>query len=114
MTAWAGFWSLLTGTLGALVTWILYKAEVITFKTDLEETFWGSGVAFVLGVVVAVVVTMVTNPKRDSELEGLVRGVGATDLSAGELVGDRTWYRNPVLLGTVALAIAIALYIPFW
>ena len=43
-----------------------------------------------------------------------MRGVGATDLSAGELVGDRTWYRNPVLLGMVALALAIVLYIPFW
>jgi len=114
MTAWAGFWSLLTGTLAALTTWILYKAEVISFRTDLEETFWGSGAAFVVGVTVAVVVTMVTTPKPDDELQGLVRGVGATDLSAGELVGDRTWYRNPVLLGMIALALAIVLYIPFW
>jgi solute:Na+ symporter, SSS family len=114
MTAWAGFWSLLTGTLAALTTWILYKAEVLTFKTDLEETFWGSGAAFVVGVTVAVVVTMMTTPKPDDELAGLVRGVGATDLSAGELVGDRTWYRNPVLLGMIALSLAIVLYIPFW
>ncbi len=114
MTAWAGFWSLLTGTLGALTTWILYKADVLTFETDLQETFWGSGVAFVVGVAVAVVVTSMTTPKPDDELQGLVRGVGATDLSAGELVGDSTWYRNPVLLGMVALALAIVLYIPFW
>jgi SSS family solute:Na+ symporter len=114
MTAWAGFWSLLTGTLAALTTWILYKLEVISFRTDLEETFWGSGAAFVVGVVVAVVVTLMTSPKPDDELQGLVRGVGATDLSAGELVGDRTWYRNPVLLGMIALALAIVLYIPFW
>jgi len=114
MTAWAGFWSLLTGTLAALTTWILYKAEVISFRTDLEETFWGSGAAFVVGVVVAVVVTLMTTPKPDDELQGLVRGVGATDLSAGELVGDRTWYRNPVLLGMIALSLAIVLYIPFW
>ena len=58
--------------------------------------------------------TMMTTPKPDDELQGLVRGVGATDLGAGELVGYRTWYRNPVLLGMVALALAIALYIPFW
>jgi solute:Na+ symporter, SSS family len=114
MTAWAGFWSLLTGTLGALATWILYKADVLTFETDLQETFWGSGVAFVVGVTVALVVTMMTTPKPDDDLQGLVRGVGATDLSAGELVGDSTWYRNPVLLGMVALALAIVLYIPFW
>jgi len=57
---------------------------------------------------------LMTTPKPDDELEGLVRGVGATDLSAGELVGDRTWYRNPVLLGMIALSLAIVLYIPFW
>ncbi len=114
MTAWAGFWSLLTGTLGALATYLLYKQDVISFNTDLEESFWGSGVAFVLCVVVTVVVTMMTTPKTDEELQGLVRGVGATDLSAGELVGDRTWYRNPVLLGGVAVALAALLYIPFF
>ena len=114
MTAWAGFWSLLTGTLGALATYLLYKGDVISFNTDLEESFWGSGVAFVTCVIVTVVVTMMTAPKSDDELQGLVRGVGATDLSAGELVGDRTWYRNPVLLGVVALVLAAALYIPFF
>ena len=47
-------------------------------------------------------------------LQGLVRGIGATDLNAGELVGDSTWYRNPLLLGGVALGLSVALYIPFW
>jgi solute:Na+ symporter, SSS family len=52
--------------------------------------------------------------KPDDDLQGLVRGVGATDLSAGELVGDSSWYRNPIVLGAVALTISFLLYIPFW
>jgi SSS family solute:Na+ symporter len=114
MTAWAGFYALLGGTLGAILTYVLYKTDVITFKTDLEETFWGSGVAFVVSLVAALVVSKFGEAKPDEELQGLVRGVGATDLSAGELVGDSSWYRNPVLLGAVALTLAALLYIPFW
>jgi solute:Na+ symporter, SSS family len=52
--------------------------------------------------------------KSDDDLQGLVRGVGATDLSAGELVGDSSWYRNPIVLGAAALTISFLLYIPFW
>ena len=114
MTAWAGFSALLGGTLGALATYLLYKADVVTFRTDLEETFWGSGVAFVVASVLAVGVSMFTQPKPEDELQGLVRGIGATDLNAGELVGDSTWYRNPLLLGGIALGLSVALYIPFW
>ena len=81
---------------------------------DLVETFWGSGVAFVVAGGLAIGVSMATRPKPDDELQGLVRGVGATNLRAGELVGDSTWYRNPLVLGATALAISVALYIPFW
>jgi SSS family solute:Na+ symporter len=114
MSAWAGFYALLGGTIGAIVTYVLYKTDVITFKTDLVETFWGSGVAFVVSLVAAVVISMFGRAKSDEELQGLVRGVGATDLSAGELVGDSSWYRNPILLGAVALTLSFLLYIPFW
>ena len=114
MTAWAGFSALLGGTLGALATYLLYKADVVTFRTDLEETFWGSGVAFAVASVLAVGVSMFTQPKPEDELQGLVRGIGATDLNAGELVGDSTWYRNPLLLGGIALTLSVLLYIPFW
>jgi SSS family solute:Na+ symporter len=114
MTAWAGFSALLGGTLGALTTYLLYKADVVSFRTDLEETFWGSGVAFLVASVLAVGVSMFTQPKPEDELQGLVRGIGATDLNAGELVGDSTWYRNPLLLGGIALGLSVALYIPFW
>ena len=114
MTGWAGFSALLGGTLGALATYFLYKGGVLSFRTDLEETFWGAGVAFVVASVLAVAVSLFTQPKPDDELQGLVRGVGATDLNAGELVGDRTWYRNPLLLGGIALGLSVLLYIPFW
>jgi len=112
-TPWAGFFGLVTGTLGALVTYVLYKVGVVKFGSDLDESFWGAAIAFVLVVVTAVIVTLFTEPKPESELQGLVRGVGKIDLHAGAVAGDRAWYRSPVLLGAIAVVLAAAFYLPF-
>ena len=61
----------------------------------------------------AVLVTLVTTSKPDEELDGLVYGVGRHDVRADALAGDAAWYRSPVLLGVVALALAAAFYLPF-
>jgi SSS family solute:Na+ symporter len=112
MTAWAGFWSLLTGTLGALATYLLYKGGVINFNSELEESFWGAGIAFVLVAVVAAILTPLTTPKPDKDLRGLVSGLGGVDLKGDVLVGDSAWYRSPILLGAVAVALAVLFYLP--
>jgi SSS family solute:Na+ symporter len=114
MTAWAGFWSLLSGTVAALITYLSYKAGVVKFGSDLDESFWGSGIAFVTASVVAFAVTSFTTPKPEEELTGLVYGVGPMNLKGDLMTGDEAWYRSPVLLGLVAVAIAFALYIPLW
>ena len=114
MTAAAGFWSLLTGTVAAIATYLLYLAGVLPFDSDLEESFWGAGIAFVLVVVVAFVMSVRGRPKREEELRGLVYGMGGVDLKGDVIAGDAAWYRSPLLLGGVALALSIALYIPFW
>ncbi|MGI5147853.1 sodium:solute symporter family protein [Plantactinospora sp. CA-294935] len=112
MTAWAGFWSLLTGTLGALATYLLYKAGVLPFDSDLEESFWGAGVAFVLVAIVAAILTPLTSRKPDDELRGLVYGLAGTDGRQALLAGDARWYRSPLLLGGIALALSALLYLP--
>jgi SSS family solute:Na+ symporter len=30
------------------------------------------------------------------------------------VAGDRVWWRNPVVLGSIAVILAVVLYIPFW
>ncbi|MBQ1039984.1 sodium:solute symporter family protein [Micromonospora sp. C81] len=112
MTALAGFWSLLLGTLVSLSLYLLYKGGVIDFNSDLEESFWGAGLAFVTAVVVAAIITPLTAPKRDEELRGLVYGMGGIDLKGDVLAGDAVWYRSPVLLGVIAVALAALFYIP--
>ncbi|WP_433115072.1 sodium:solute symporter family protein [Micromonospora sp. CA-246542] len=112
MSALAGFWSLLLGTLASLATYLLYKGGVIGFNSDLEESFWGAGIAFVTVAVVAAILTPLTAPKRDEDLRGLVYGMGGVDLKGDVLAGDAVWYRSPVLLGLIAVALAALFYIP--
>jgi SSS family solute:Na+ symporter len=114
MTSWAGFIGLLSGMLASALVYFLYLGKVLKFGSDLSESFWGAGIGFVVVAVVSVLVTLVTQPKPDSELDGLVYGVGRTDLRGDALVGDRVWYRNPILLGTGALVLAVVFYLPFW
>ncbi|MEH0821357.1 MULTISPECIES: sodium:solute symporter family protein [Micromonospora] len=112
MTPLAGFWSLLSGTVVATATYLLYKGGVISFNSDLEESFWGAGLAFATVAVVAAIVTPLTRPKTDDELTGLVYGLSDTTLADDSLAGDTAWYRSPVLLGVVAVILAALFYIP--
>ncbi|MEV4818917.1 sodium:solute symporter family protein [Micromonospora tulbaghiae] len=112
MTPLAGFWSLLSGTVVATATYLLYKGGVISFNSDLEESFWGAGLAFATVAVVAAIITPLTRPKTDRELTGLVYGLSDTTLADDSLAGDTAWYRSPVLLGVVAVILAALFYIP--
>ena len=120
MTAWAGFWGLIAGTAGAAFIFVTSDSGVDTFGFDepllfnfgsaLTASFWGAAVAFAVDAIVSVAVTFVTRPKPVSELEGLVYG---TTVDKGDLADTQGWWRSPILLGGVALAISAALYIPF-
>jgi SSS family solute:Na+ symporter len=111
MSPLAGFWSLLAGTVVALGTYLLYLADVLKFNSDLEESFWGAGLAFVTVAIVAAILTPMTAPKRDEDLRGLVYGTA----EIGELdAADKVWWRNPVLLGSVAVVLSLLFYIPVW
>ena len=110
MTPWAGFWGLLVGTLAAFASYIGFKAGLLAFGTELNASFWGAGVAFVVDIAVSVVVTLVTTPKPVEELRGLVYGLSAVDVEDDALTGDEKWYRSPVVLGVGAIVLAAAMY----
>ncbi|KAB1915057.1 sodium:solute symporter family protein [Micromonospora sp. AMSO31t] len=112
MSPLAGFWSLLAGTVVAIGTYLLHLADVVHFNSDLEESFWGAGLAFVTVAVVAAILTPLTRPKRNDELTGLVYGLSDATLKDDSLAGDAAWYRSPVLLGVIAVVLAALFYIP--
>jgi solute:Na+ symporter, SSS family len=107
MTPAAGLWGLIAGTVAAAATFILYKAKVIHFGSDLAESMVGASLAFVVDAVVSVAVTMRTTPKPVSELQGLVYGMANTDDS---VVASR----QPALIGGFVLIGALVLTIVFW
>jgi solute:Na+ symporter, SSS family len=113
MTPAAGLWGLVAGTVAALVTYVGYKfASVFSFGSDLDESFWGAGAAFVVDAIVTVAVTAFTTPKPVSELRGLVWGMAIKDPDAAKVV--RSWWESPALLGGTAVAIGLGLTVVFF
>ena len=106
-SARSGFWGILTGTIVAVAVYTLYKTNVISFRSDLQESFWGSILAFAAGAIAIVASSARQSPKSDEELNGLVYGMALEDPEGALKVA---WYRNPVLTGTTIFVLSIALY----
>jgi len=124
-TPWAGFWGLLSGIVGAYVFHTLTTGitlfggpklfdKVVHFSGEQQGNFYGAIAAFVVDAVVTVGVTLVTAPKPEAELRGLVYGLTRTDERPEEqTAADRVWYRRPGLLGGGALVLATGLSLYF-
>ncbi|PJI93359.1 sodium:solute symporter family protein [Luteimicrobium subarcticum] len=113
MTTQAALWSYLAGIAAPTIVWIAYLNDDSLFGSATAETMYGAIISFVTVVVVAGIITPFTKPRDVSELGGLVYGVGKVDVRAGAVASDTAWYRSPALLGTVALVLCVALYLPF-
>jgi solute:Na+ symporter, SSS family len=113
MTAAAGFWGLLAGTVAPVTFYAMYQSGLVPISTDQGANMVGSIIAFVADAAVSVPVSLATRPKSDGELAGLIytRRV-ARDPGVLE-PADRAWYRRPALLGWGALALAVLCYLPF-
>jgi solute:Na+ symporter, SSS family len=119
VTRWAGFLGLLAGTLSS-VTMFLLMQKVDPQKwvpifarsplakglaQDMYQSLW----ACVTCVVVTVLVTLVTKPKPDEELVGLVYSL--TPLAKEE---HTSFWQRPLVWGIAALVILVILQIIFW
>jgi len=115
-TAHGAFSGLVSGTGAAFLTWGLTMAEgkggifgdVYTFPSIMAQNFWVAIMAFVTCIVVTTVVSMVTTPRADQEMEGLVYGL--TKIRHDEGV---VWYQRPAALAVVVLILVILLNIWF-
>lgn len=113
MTTQGALWGYVLGIVTPTITWIAFLVNPSLFSTATAETMYGAIISFVTVLVVGVLVSLATKPKDVSELGGLVYGVGKIDMTAGAVATDTAWYRSPALLGTVALVLCVALYLPF-
>ena len=118
VTRWAGFLGLLAGTLSSITMFLLMKVDPVRWvpvfarsplakglAQDMYQALWSC----VTCIVVTVLVTLVTKPKPDSELVGLVYSL--TDVPQEE---DASIFQKPAFWGAVVLIVFVILQIIFW
>jgi len=114
-TGHGAFTGLLCGTCAAALTHGLTVAEnkggwiteIHHFPSSMAQNFWIAICAWTTCFLITILVSLMTSPRPEKELEGLVYGL--TNLKHDEGV---SWYKRPVPL---AIAIgALALFLNFW
>ena len=111
MTGPAGWTGLVSGTIAAVIVDVLVRTGVLALSSQ-AGSFVGASAAFVVGVVVAAIVTTVTQPKPDAELVGLTWSLTPkADRSHSTSGEDAGWIKSPVVLGVGVLVLTVVLYI---
>jgi SSS family solute:Na+ symporter len=116
-TANGAFFGLLSGTIGAALAHGLTTAEgkggwianLHTYYSGTSHAFNIAWIAFVVCFVVTVVVSLITKPKSDKDLVGLVYS-----LTPKQNDKAKVWYKNPLILGIIVLFTTLILNIIFY
>lgn len=115
MTATAGWMGLVSGTLAAVLVGILADGTLGGLSVGVlplsgqGASFVAAGAAFFVDIIVSVLVSLVTAPKPEGSLKGLVYSeTPSEDLVDPEDAG-RPWWQRPVPLAGVALVMVTIL-----
>jgi solute:Na+ symporter, SSS family len=117
MSAAAGWVGLVLGTLSAVLVAILSNDALGSASIGVLDlsgqgaAFVAAGAAFVVDVVASVIVTVMTRPKPESELRGLVYSLTPKEDFADEHVPH--WWLSPTKLAGVSLVMVIVLNVIF-
>jgi len=113
----AGFWGLLCGTVSSIAMWAWVKVDpsalsiialsphAKTMAQNMYQALW----AWIICVLVTVVVSLLTKPKPESELVGLV--YGCTVLPSE---GHLKLYQRPIFWAVVVALVLVVANIIFW
>lgn len=120
-TGHAAFTGLVTGTLGAVLhhglTLPLGDAAgihggwihvVYQYPSEMAQNFWTAIFAFAINLVVTIVISLVTQPRPEPELVGLVYS-----LTPKPVETHLEWYQKPSTLAIAVLLVAAALNVIF-
>jgi SSS family solute:Na+ symporter len=119
MTPTAGWAGLVSGTLAAVTVALLSEDAFGTASLGViplsgqGASFVAAGAAFVVDIVVSVVVSRVTEPKRVSELAGLVYSETPKEQRTDPEAHLLPWYRSPTKLAGISLVMVIILNVIF-
>jgi SSS family solute:Na+ symporter len=112
MTSTAAWTGLVSGTVAAIVVFVLVNAGVLNLPGQ-GGAFVAAGAAFVVDILVSVLVTMVTEPKPAEELAGLVYSETPKEDRTDPEAHLLPWYRSPVPLAGISLTMVIVLNVLF-
>jgi len=112
-----GFWGLLAGTLSSIGMWAWVKVDHSALRyvalsssaRDMAENMYRALWSWIVCVLVTVVVSYLTKPKNDAELNGLVYGVTAIPHESAVSL-----YHRPAFWAVVVGIAFVAINIVFW
>jgi len=112
-----GFWGLLAGTVSSVSMWAWVKVDPTALRyvalssdaRDMAENMYRALWSWIVCVVVTVVVSLLTEPKPDSELVGLVYGV--TPIPSE---GNIPLWERPIFWGAIVFVVFVAFNIWVW
>jgi SSS family solute:Na+ symporter len=120
-TGHGAFFGLVSGTLAAALHHGLtlpagslpgvkggFLGLVHTFPSELSQTFWTAIWAWTTCFVVSIVVSVMTRPRAEEELRGLVYSLTPKPESTA-----RAFYERPAVLGTLILVVLLILNLLF-
>jgi len=120
-TGHAAFAGLLSGTAAAAIHQGLtlpvgaapgikggWLAIVHVYPSEMAQNFWTAIWAWSLCFVVTIIVSLMTEPRKEQELVGLVYS-----LTKAVSDGHLPWYRTPAMLGIGVLGVALILNVIF-
>ena len=112
-----GFWGLLAGTASSVAMWAWVKVDpsalryiaLSPYAKDMAENMYRALWSCIICALVTVIVSLLTKPKPETELKGLV--YGATDIPSEGYV---TVFHRPWFWASVVGVVFIALQIAYW
>jgi SSS family solute:Na+ symporter len=121
-TGHGAFFGLVSGTLAAALHHGLtlpvgaavgikggWLGMVHSYPSEMAQNFWTAIWAWTTCFVITILVSLMTKPREDKELVGLVYSL--TEKPKEENVA---WYARPAVLGVIVLAATLLLNIVFW
>jgi SSS family solute:Na+ symporter len=111
------FWGLVSGTVAAAVTHGMTVAEgkggwisqSHTFISGMGHAFFIAIMAWLVCFIVTILVSLITKPRPDSELGGLVYSLTSRPKNEAKV-----WYERPVVLAVIVLAATFLLNLIYW
>ena len=120
MSATAGWMGLVSGTLAAVFVGVISTDVLGPMSlgwiglSGQGASFVAATAAFVVDIVVSIIATLMTSPKPEPELRGLVYSLTPRSDFHDENEASLAWYQQPNRLALISLIMVIILNIAFW